>query len=733
MRIRNLYILFLLVCLSFPLSARKAQGGLMTITQPDGTFFQARLVGDEFSHIMLTTSGNAVIQGEDGFYYYASFDADGSRERTDIRVGTVAPSSVLINSADIPYDLLRARSRQIRESVPPQAESIFTRIDKARGPRTKGEARVKHGLIILAQFASGSDSYNGKFRYTREDFVRLLTQSGYSVNGAVGCAKEYFDAQFHGAYEFLFDVTDIVTVSKDRKNYGGNDHDGSDIAPDEMVEEACRLVDDKVDFSKYDDDLDGEVDNVFVFYAGGDEAEGVGDDYIWAHAWYIKDGAGKTLRLDGMLINRYACASELTTANAGKSFNISPIGTFCHEYTHTFGLPDFYDCDYEKSGGTSDATWGSLTLMDSGNYNGDGNIPPYYSAVEREYLGIAQARQLPEGNVSLEAIHKSNVFYRMESDTAGEYFIFECREKTGWDSAIGGEGLLVYHIDKSSNNTGRSSTHRMELSAAQRWEYNEVNCNPSHQCIDILEANPAAAGTAATRHLRGNYVVEDIFYPYKSYNSISEINFWSGVKAQTAITGITYSNGVVSMNVLGSAIMPPKVSDLEYTKFQDGAIINFSSSYSYEGEATVSYGPTGKSAKTISLKPYKSSCYALSLDGLSPSTSYTVTIYFTMDGIEGESAQLNFMTSSFHDGLYPHIYLKGIAKNTDGSFPRGSAFPLRISDAKDVEGVMWYFDDKPAKKDGDLWFRPASSGELKAEIYYNNGTKDIVVKEIIIR
>ncbi|MCQ2136138.1 MAG: M6 family metalloprotease domain-containing protein [Bacteroidales bacterium] len=705
----------------------------MTITQPDGTSFQARLVGDEFSHVMLTTSGNAVIQGEDGFYYYAVFEPDGSRKATSTKVGSVAPSSVLSASADVPYDLLRAHVKEIKSGVSLPEESIFKRIEQFKGPRTKGETRQKHGLVILVQFASGADSYKGKFRYTRDNFAKMLTQSGYNVNGAVGCAKEYFDAQFNGSYEFIFDVTDIVTVSKDRKDYGGNDYSGSDIAPELMIEEACRLVDDKVDFSKYDDDGDGEVDNVFVFYAGGDEAEGVGDDYIWAHAWYIKDGAGKTLVLDGKVINRYACASELITFNAGKTFSMAPIGTFCHEYSHTFGLPDLYDTDYDGSSGTSDATWGSLTLMDSGNNNGNGNIPPYYSAIEREYLGIAQAQALPSGNARLEAIHKNNEFYRMESDKDGEYFLFECREKTGWDSAIGGEGLLVYHIDMSDNDAGRSETYRIGLSAAKRWVYNEVNSYPAHQCVDIIECNPNATGTAATRHFRGNYVVEDIFFPYKSYNSITDIAFWSGKKADISITGISYENGTVQMSIIGSAVTPPKVKDLSISKFQDGAIINFNSSFSYDGEATVSYGPTGKQAKTIKLHPYKVSSYAIAIDGLSPSTPYTVTVNFTLDSIQGESETKSFMTDSFHEGFYPHIHLKGIQKNNDGTYPSGSAFPLRIYDATDIDGIMWYYNEQPAKVDPDCWFRPAASGELKAEIFHTNGSKEIIVKQIKIR
>ena len=52
---------------------------------------------------------------------------------------------------------------------------------------------------------------------------------------------------------------------------------------------------------------------------------------------------------------------------------ISGIGTFCHEYSHTLGLPDFYDTDYEDNGGVAAGMWTATSLMDGGNYNNLGN------------------------------------------------------------------------------------------------------------------------------------------------------------------------------------------------------------------------------------------------------------------------------------------------------------------------------------------------------------------------
>ena len=314
--------------------AAPARRGPITLRQPDGYSFTAVLRGDEFGHILKTMDGCAIIQDEDGYYCYAVFDADGSRHSSGVRVGADTPGDVLAASRQIPYGQIAALAAANRMAVQNLDEEPLTRrIMKAQGmmsddgtPLTRSDGSLsntieKHGLVILAQFS------DVPFTYTREDFIRMLTQSRYSVNGATGSALDYFNDQFGGAWEFSFDVSDIVTLPHNRSYYGGNDRYGNDIRPAEMIAEACELMDSMIDFSAYDDDGDGEADNVFVFFAGGDAAEGAGPDCIWSHAWYVKDGAGIDLTLDGVRINRYACTAELTRMMTG-DYTIAGIGLF---------------------------------------------------------------------------------------------------------------------------------------------------------------------------------------------------------------------------------------------------------------------------------------------------------------------------------------------------------------------------------------------------------------------
>ena len=123
-----------------------------------------------------------------------------------------------------------------------------------------------------------------------------------------------------------------------------------------MIVEACNLVADQgVDMTQYDTDNDGRLDNVFVYYAGHNEAEGAASNTIWPHRSVVTTGD----RVQGKLIYDYACTSELR-GSAGTS--MCGIGTFCHEFGHVLGLPDYYDT--ERSGAY---TIGSWDIMCSGS------------------------------------------------------------------------------------------------------------------------------------------------------------------------------------------------------------------------------------------------------------------------------------------------------------------------------------------------------------------------------
>lgn len=710
----------ILLLTAFSVFAAPARKGLALLTQPDGSSFLSTLTGDEFTHIRQTSEGHAIMQGSDGWWYYAEYDSDGLRRSSGHKVGPSVPADVLGRSMIIPYDALAERAALRRSETARFADDELAKFRRLTQLNTKSEPAKKHGLVILAEFKDVS------FKNTKEDFVRLLTEEGYDLNGATGSAIEYFDDQFDGKLKFSFDVSSIVTLPFNRIYYGGNSSDGTDKAPAEMVRDACRIADEEIDFSLYDDDGDGAVDNVFVFFAGSDEAEGAPEECLWSHAWYVYSGAGITLELDNVMIDRYACTSEISrryTQDGKFEEFLSGIGTFCHEYSHTFGLPDFYDTDYEKKGGWAAGLWGCTSLMDSGNGNNNGNTPPNFNAIERELLGIAEAQVIEaDGQYSLSPVNESNGFYRLETDTEDEYFLFECRSEKGWDAFIGGSGMLAYHIDKTSGQI-RKWTHT-----------NDLNADASHQCADLIEADlrkDSFADMSEYASLSKN--VKGIFYPYGDNDSMScetELAYWSGSTGTQSLTGIKKIGDVVIFNIVGGSeeSTPPDVVNLRHEVFSDGAIVSFESSRSFEGEAKVVFGrTTSPEADTLSLKPYKPGYYAITLYGLESAKTYTVTVSFSIGETEGEAKAASFMTKKKPVVEWPYIYIgSGTSLNV------GSRIPLWTYNTAAAASIDWKFNGKSISTGPDGYHEIVSGGILKAEVKWKDGSTDVLMKEIIL-
>lgn len=723
--------------------AAPARKYLITCTQPDGSTFMGYLRGDEFCHAWTTASGRTIVKDAEGWWRYAGLAADGSLSATGSRVNAAEASLSAFSAAhETIFPKASERRRIFNENV--ARKPMMRNFLAQDGASTKSASmpKQKHGIVILAQFS------DIPFKYTRQNFVDLLTKKGYSHNGAVGSALDYFNDQFNGEVEFSFDVSEIVTLPRKREYYGRNDNGvaGNDKNAEQMIVDACKLAAEKgTDFSKYDDDNDGFVDNVFVFFSGGDEADGAGDDCIWSHAYYLYSGQERiTLRLNGKLIDSYACTAELTAEidEYGGAYGITGnyflagIGTFCHEYSHTFGLPDFYDTDYEGSGGQAEALWTCTGLMDGGNMNDYGNTPPYYNAIDREYLGIGEALTLGEGSHKLEPIHLNGKYYRLETGTKDEYFLIECRSnKTLWDKHIGGKGMLVYHIDKSSNQAGKSDNEGGVITALQRWNYNEVNCRPDRQCADLVEADPNVVRQAhsGNRFSPTAAQVAKIFFPSGSHNTLGPDNGlsgWDGNGCGVQIYGIqTESDGSVSFSV-GK---PKEVSaTVRKDVFQNAAILEIEM-FNAGGEITIKYGLSGKSltSQTASSAD-ESGKYVVRLDGLTPRQTYKTEIYATVEGTQRKVASASFITKPV-SGTYPAIIVDVEGRNDDGSFASGTKIPLVLNNAAAAKKVEWYFDGKAIDTDKEFYLTVEKTGTLKAVMTYSDGVQTSIYKKVVVK
>lgn len=405
-RLTTLFTLFLVAMVASAMPARR--GLWRHITLPDGRQTTAQLMGDERIAFWQTADGELLSELPDGTFAPTTRDELALRER---------------------------RSTLSRRQL---------RSPRSRRTQTAGTfTGKKKGLIILAQFqnkafAEGND---------RSYYDRVANERGFSEGDYVGSVKDYFLSQSRGQFELDFDVVGPVTVSQDYEYYGGPGTDDIDAHPWQMVVEACTLADGEVDFTHYDWDGDGTCEQVFVLYAGQGQSDSYDQNTIWPHEFELHSVTEGGLHpyptgitLDGVTIDTYACANELTSSDTP-----SGIGTICHEFSHCMGLPDLYDVYYNGYFGMQH--W---DIMANGGYNGNSFVPAGYTSYERMVSGWLNPVELEtDTEVSgMKALTDGGEAYIIYNKAhPDEYYLLENRQPSSWDSQLPGSGLLVIHVD----------------------------------------------------------------------------------------------------------------------------------------------------------------------------------------------------------------------------------------------------------------------------------------------
>ena len=503
-----LFFLFILLLISLSPErtfAVAASPYPVQVVQPDGSTITIRIHGDEFLN-WATCGDRLVSRGSDGFFYYADFKADGSKELSGVR-------AVYNNIALLDQTLTSVR--------PPAAAIEKARLARAAAHATLIRTKANKELVKDPEpFATGSGTFlvilvefqDTKFTTTspQQAFYNLLNQEGYNVNGATGSANDYYFDNSRGDFDPQFVVAGPVTVSHNSSYYSIYKDVSNNVK--ELVAEAANAVNSQVNFAQFDHDGDGYVDNIFVFFAGRGQNDSGDETTIWPHAWSLDYPYPN---LDGKRVYRYACASELKTNKADYTTRFTGIGTFCHEFGHVLGLPDFYDTYDEYENSIEARGLGDYSLMNSGNYLNNGNTPPYLTCMERyllDWMTDSDITSLGTSGFYQLIPVENDVAYTSSTTTSGEYYLYENRQQTGWDAYIPGHGLMIYHVDTTSQ-------------YVSRWLNNEVNAYSNHECFDLIGDAPFPGTSGKTAFTSSTTpAAEDWKYNATGYNlsNISE-------------------------------------------------------------------------------------------------------------------------------------------------------------------------------------------------------------------
>lgn len=518
-------------------------------------------------------------------------------------------------------------------------------------------------------------------------------------------AGQYFTDQFCGQCSFTFDLGPVVTLSEPASYYGRNATDRKDFLLYKAVQEICYASEKDMDFRLYDCDSDNTVDNVCIIFAGSSEAGADDPDLIWSQQDKLS-AFDASIYIHGRKIDCFSVSAEADS-----------LGTVCHEYGHALGLPDFYDTDGEGSGGLSAGLWKSLSLMDRGNLNDNGNTPPNFTSIEMDLLGLGSCEELQMGNYELQPLSREKRFLKAVTPNEGEYFLFECRDNEGWDSAIGGSGLLIYHIDRSAREAGYSDYYRVTLSAYERWCKAQVNCRPDHPCATVCEANP------------GTQDVNEVFFHGKVHRGFGSdtrpaFRTWEGEPSPLAITGITHnSDGSVSFEVG----IPVTIGEI--LTFQDAAILNWETEESIGNvsETMVTWSSGAEHTDSLIVGAKARCC---TIEHLKPFTTYNVDIQVRCTNGDAFSASTRIKTKNWRKELQPYIFLGSAERNADGLIIAGSRIPLRVYNCPDAAEVRWTLDGHAISAGSDGYYRMNRSGLLKAEVFHEDGSRDVLIKKL---
>lgn len=531
---RVLVILFFILSAIFSGQTAPAYPDLILVDQPNGEKISVYIKGDEKIRWMESEDGYSLLYNSENFIVYAILDENQNMVPSSI----VAQNSMLRSSQTT--DFLKNVPKKLfySESQINAFRSIWEIKEQAtlkqkQSPELRSTTGIAYALCALIEF---SDLPISK---TREEFEALLNQAGYRKDGARGSVSDFYYENSYGQLELIIHVAGPYQVSKNCTYYGENSRDQKDIHAQELAREAARLTfeDPNINPEIYDNDNDGNIDTFHFIYAGYGEESGGGNNTIWAH----KSDIIPLLSFSGKKLNTYSCSPELRgNSNSNPTKLITHIGVICHELCHIFGAPDFYDT---SSNGNFLGT-GQWDLMANGSWNGGtepGSSPAHINMYQKIQFGWVNPVEL--NSTAFVAEMKNAAFYPeayfFHTSTLNEYFVLENRQKTGFDSALPGNGLLIYRVSITF-----SDIIKNQVNSSHPQKVYPI-CASSNYSIPTNNTASYGNINSAGCPFPGSFVRTDF-----TDQTIPSAISWAGNETRKPITDIREKDGMISFSFM---------------------------------------------------------------------------------------------------------------------------------------------------------------------------------------
>ena len=526
-------IVYLMLC-SLTTWAAKAESIPVQVRQADGSVVTVILRGDEHINWYTTLDGVLLVQGADNNYYIGKVEKSGNL------IATKQLAHEAHTRSQVELNLIAKQDKEkffaYVNKIAEESENAYDNSPLTRGPIIdsgyNGVPYFPHtgspkALVILAEFQDTTFTIQD----TKKVFTNYLmnedhfSDKRYNQDQNYKGVRGYFKDCSYGQFTPIFDVVGPIKLPRKHAIYGaGNDR------MDLLFADACSAVDDSVDFTKYDVNNDGIVDLVYIIYAG--HSANYRDNKV-SNIWPKSGTITISNKFDGKSIRRYGVSNELNGSDQTSKNNkkINGIGLFCHEFSHTLGLPDIY-AYRTPAEDQDDQGMEYWDIMDGGTGVRGGRIPTSYLAWEREVMGWMKIDELKKDSSieNLKSIDNGGKAYKMVNpNNSNEYIVLQSMQKGAWNQGWGdntyGKGLFAYRISYKSGKVNIFD-YPNNLKGKPR-----VIPIPADGKI-LAAANAGGKLNVYTAQLNGDP------YPYNGINKIDKFTMYDGTILKWSIFDI---------------------------------------------------------------------------------------------------------------------------------------------------------------------------------------------------
>lgn len=331
----------------------------------------------------------------------------------------------------------------------PDIENLM-KLEPGKRAQAIGSTGAKKVAVILVNFKSAGSSTSGSPTMSSSDIQNVSTYMSGLRNYYLEASRNNLTVEPTYVYSGGT-KTYPSTLNGSETPFTMNNSMESYQTASNLVGEALTAANNSgISVAKTSFTPPGIYDAVLIIHAGYGEASTGKSGDIWPAFW-TSSSIG------------YGFGEGIATSVRAKE-GASAFGTLVHEFGHQLGLPDLYNTSNNKY-----TMIGKWCLMANGGWNGStpGSTPAHLSAWCKQLLGwsspesITVSSSMVQKKVYNSAEYNTSSMYKFPLYSTTEYYLIEYRRNVSYDSALPGDGILIWHIDDSvgsisSNNVNNS-------------------------------------------------------------------------------------------------------------------------------------------------------------------------------------------------------------------------------------------------------------------------------------